>query len=67
MSPVFVLEAPNNRSKFVVAYVFSRAPEGEISYDDVRDGIRNMLSEQLAEQRYIQQLRRSSYVEVREL
>jgi len=67
VSPVFALEAPNNRSKFVVAYVFSRAPEGEISYDDVRDGIRNMLSKQLAEQRYIQQLRRSSYVEVREL
>jgi peptidyl-prolyl cis-trans isomerase SurA len=67
VAPVFALEAPNNRSKFVVAYVFSRAPEGEISYDDVRDGIRNMLSKQLAEERYIQQLRRSAHVEVREL
>jgi peptidyl-prolyl cis-trans isomerase SurA len=67
VAPVFVLEAPNNRSKYVVAYVLAKSPEGEISYDDVRDGIRTMLSAQLAEERYVQQLRRSAYVEVREL
>ncbi len=65
--PVFMLEAPNNRSKFVVAYVINVSPEGEISYDDVRDGIRNMLSVQLAEQRYVEQLRRSAHIEVRPL
>jgi peptidyl-prolyl cis-trans isomerase SurA len=67
VAPVFVLDAPNNRSKYVVAYVLGKSPEGEVSYADVRDGIRNMLSAQLAEERYIQQLRRSAYVEVREL
>lgn len=67
VAPVFVLEAPNNRSKYVVAYVTGKSPEGEISYDDVRDGIRNMLGAQLAEERYIEQLRRSTYVEVRAL
>ncbi|MEZ4411385.1 MAG: peptidylprolyl isomerase [Gemmatimonadales bacterium] len=67
VAPVFVLEAPNNRSKYVVAYVIGRSAEGDVSYADVRDGIRNMLSAQLAEQKYIQQLRRSAYVEVREL
>jgi len=64
--PVFVLEAPSNRSKYVVAYVFGRSPEGDMTYEDVRDGIRSRLSRQLAEQRYIQQLRRSSFVEVRD-
>ena len=64
--PVFVLEAPNNRSKYVVAWVFERSPEGEMSYDDVRDGIRARLSRQLAEERYVQQLRRSAHVEVRQ-
>jgi len=67
VAPVFVLEAPNNRSKYVVAYVVGKSPEGDVSYADVRDGIRNMLSAQLAEERYIQQLRRSAYVEVRAL
>lgn len=65
--PVFTLDAPNNRSKFVVAYIVARTAEGEVAYDDVRDGIRNMLGLQLAEQRYVQQLRRSAYVEVRPL
>lgn len=65
VAPVFVLEAPNNRSKYVVAYVAARTVEGEVSYEDVRDQIRAALSKQLAEQRYVQQLRKSAYVEVR--
>lgn len=66
VAPVFVLEAPNNRSKFVVAYVTDVTPEGEVLYADVRDGIRNMLSKQLAEQRYVAQLRKSAHVEIRD-
>ena len=64
--PVFALEAPNNRSKFVVVYVTARVAEGEMAYEDVREAIRNLLSTQLAEARYVQQLRRSAHVEVRE-
>jgi len=67
VAPVFVLDAPNNRSKFVVAYVSARASEGEVTYEDVRDEIRTLLSTQLAEARYVQQLRKTNYVEVREL
>ena len=37
MTPVFVLEAPNNRSKYAVAYVTERTVEGDVAYDDVRD------------------------------
>jgi len=66
VAPVFVLEAPNNRSKYVVALIIGRSPEGEMTYEDVRDGIRSRLSRQLAEQRYIAQLRSSAHVEVRD-
>ncbi|HEX5005243.1 MAG TPA: peptidylprolyl isomerase [Gemmatimonadales bacterium] len=66
VAPIFTLDAPNNRSKFVVAYVLATTAEGEVSYDDVRDAIRNALSKQLAEQRYVEQLRKSAYVEIRE-
>ena len=37
-----------------------------LDYEDVREAIRNLLSTQLAEARYVQQLRRSAHVEVRE-
>ncbi len=66
VSAVFVLQGPNNRSKYVVAYVTGRTPEGDVQYDDVRAQIRTLLARQLAEQRYVDQLRRSSHVEVRE-
>jgi len=66
VAPVFVLQASNNHSKYVVAYVLAKSGEGEMSYADVREAIRNILSTQLAEERYVQQLRRSANVEVRE-
>jgi peptidyl-prolyl cis-trans isomerase SurA len=65
VTPVFVLEAANNRSKYAVAYVTARSVEGEVAYDDVRAQIRVMLGKQLAEQRYVQQLRKTANVEVR--
>jgi len=67
VTSVFVLDAPNNRSKYAVAYVTGRSPEGIVSFEDVREMIRNLLTKQLGEERYIQQLRQSAYVEVRPL
>lgn len=67
VTPVFVLEAPNNRSKYAVAYVTARTAEGMVSFEDVREQIRNLLTAQLGEQRYEQQLRAKSYVELRPL
>ncbi len=67
VTPVFVLDAPNNRSKYAVAYVTGRSAEGIVSFEDVREMIRNLLTKQLAEERYVQQLRQSSYVDVRGL
>jgi parvulin-like peptidyl-prolyl isomerase len=66
VAPVFLLPGPNNRGKYVVAYVTAKTVEGEMAYADVRDAIRNLLSTQLAEERYVQQLRKSAHVEVRQ-
>jgi peptidyl-prolyl cis-trans isomerase SurA len=63
--PVFTVPSSGGREQFVVLQVTDRRPQGEISYDDVRDRIRDQLGQQLAIRRYIDQLRRSTYVDIR--
>lgn len=63
--PVFTMEGAGGREQFVVLQVTDRRPEGEIKYDDVRDRIREQLGQQLAIRRYIDRLRRATYVEIR--
>jgi hypothetical protein len=67
VSPVFVLQGGEGRSKFVVAWVTAKSAEGEVSYEDAHEMIRNLLSRRLSERRYVQQLREAAYVETREL
>jgi peptidyl-prolyl cis-trans isomerase SurA len=62
--PVFTMSA-SGRQQFVVLQVTDRRPEGEIKYQDVRDRIRDQLGEQLAIRRYLDHLRKSTYVEIR--
>jgi hypothetical protein len=45
--------------------ITERRGDGEITYQDVRDRVRQILSEDLAMQKYLAQLRRATYVEVR--
>ncbi|MGH7628266.1 MAG: peptidylprolyl isomerase [Gemmatimonadales bacterium] len=63
--PPFALEGSNGRTRYAVVTVTSRRPEGEVRYEDVRDKIRSQLGEQLAIRRYLDRLRKSSYVEIR--
>jgi peptidyl-prolyl cis-trans isomerase SurA len=63
--PVFTMSGSGGRDQFVVLQVSDRRPEGEIRYEDVRDRIRQQLGEQLAIRRYLDGLRRSTYVEIR--
>jgi hypothetical protein len=63
--PVFTMPGSGSRNQFVVLQVTDRRPEGEIKYEDVRDRIRQQLGEQLAIRRYLDGLRRSTYVEIR--
>jgi peptidyl-prolyl cis-trans isomerase SurA len=62
--PVFTLPA-NGREQFVVLQVTGRRPEGDIKYEDVRDRIREQLGQQLAIRRYLDRLRKATYVEIR--
>ena len=62
--PVFTMPG-SGRDQFVVLQVTDRRPEGEIKYEDVRDRIREQQGQQLAIRRYLDRLRRSTYVEIR--
>ena len=65
VAPVFELPGAGTRSQFVVLQVIGRRPPGDIRYEDVRDRIREQLGQQLAIRRYIDRLRRATYVDIR--
>jgi peptidyl-prolyl cis-trans isomerase SurA len=67
LSPVFRMEAPVDplRSKFAVLLVTTRLPAGEVRYEDAKEQIRQILTERLTQQRYIERLRRATLVDVR--
>jgi peptidyl-prolyl cis-trans isomerase SurA len=62
--PVFTLPA-GGREQFVVLQVTGRRPEGDVKFEDVRDRIREQLGQQLAIRRYLDRLRKATYVEIR--
>ena len=62
--PVFTLPA-SGRDQNVVLQVTGRRPEGDVKYEDVRDRIREQLGQQLAIRRYLDRLRKATYVEIR--
>ncbi|MEO8089282.1 MAG: peptidylprolyl isomerase [Gemmatimonadales bacterium] len=62
--PVFTLPA-SGREQFVVLQVTGRRPEGDVKFEDVRDRIRDQLGQQLAIRRYLDRLRKATYVEIR--
>ncbi len=63
--PVFKVPGAGTRDQFVVLQVTGRRPPGDIRYEDVRDRIRDQLGQQLAIRRYIDELRRTTYVDIR--
>jgi peptidyl-prolyl cis-trans isomerase SurA len=65
VAPVFELPGAGTRVQFVVVQVTGRRPPGDIRFEDVRDRIRDQLGQQLAIQRYIDRLRRATYVDIR--
>jgi peptidyl-prolyl cis-trans isomerase SurA len=67
LSPVFRMEAPVDplRSKFAVLLITARVPAGEVRYEDVKEQIRQGLTERLTQQRYIDKLRKASLVDIR--
>ena len=63
--PLFTVKGAGERDQFVVLQVTGRRSQGEIRYEDVKDRIRQQLGQELAIRRYIDQLRKSTYVEMR--
>ena len=63
--PVFTLPGANGRDQFVVLQVTARRPAGDIRYEDVKDRIRSQLGQELAIRRYLDRLRKGTYVDVR--
>ena len=64
VAPVVQLPGNGAREQFVVLQVTGRRPPGDIRYDDVRDRIREQLGQQLAIRRYLDRLRKSTYVDM---
>src|SRR2546423_11146820 len=65
LKPVFAMGAGTARPRFVVFELVRRLPEGELSFDEVKDRIRDGLAQQLAVKHYLDLLRRITYVDVR--
>ncbi|HLG04999.1 MAG TPA: peptidylprolyl isomerase, partial [Gemmatimonadales bacterium] len=67
VSPVFPLQeaADPARSKFAVLVVTERIPAGDVRYEDVKERIRQGLSGQLTNERYLSRLRQATLVEIR--
>jgi len=63
--PVFTLPGAGGRDQFIVLQVTARRPEGDIRYEDVKDRIRQQLGQELAIRRYLDRLRKGTYVEIR--
>lgn len=63
----FALDGPGGRRKFAVVLVTEKRAEGEIRFEDVKDRVRGALAEQLATRKYLQRLRSSTYVDVRDI
>lgn len=53
------------RRKYVVLQIVNRRVEGTIKYEDVKDQIRKKLSDDLGVRRYLDHLRRATYVDIR--
>lgn len=69
LAPVFRLEVPDAplRAKWAVVRVDTRTAAGQLSFEAIKPRIRDRLGKQLGENAYIRELRRKTYVDVREL
>ncbi|PYP51743.1 MAG: hypothetical protein DMD45_07210 [Gemmatimonadetes bacterium] len=65
LKPVFEMGAGTARPRFVIFELVRRLPEGDLSFDEVKDRIRDGLAQQLAVKHYLDLLRRTTYVDVR--
>jgi peptidyl-prolyl cis-trans isomerase SurA len=65
IGPFAIRKEMGLRRKWVVLELTGRRSEGAIRYEDVKEQIRKKLSDDLAVRRYLDRLRRATYVDVR--
>ncbi|MGH7700008.1 MAG: peptidylprolyl isomerase, partial [Gemmatimonadales bacterium] len=65
LRPVFAVGEDTERPRFVILELLERKPEGEPDFEDMKPRIRERLSQDLALQHYLDQLRRQTFVDVR--
>jgi peptidyl-prolyl cis-trans isomerase SurA len=65
VGPFVIRKEMGLRRKWVVLQLKSRRSEGAIRYEDVKEQIRKKLSDDLAVRRYLDRLRKATYVDVR--
>jgi peptidyl-prolyl cis-trans isomerase SurA len=58
-------EVTGARPQFAIVQLTNRATEGDLTFDDVKDQIRQKLSQDLAVQRFVDQLRGKTYIDIR--
>jgi peptidyl-prolyl cis-trans isomerase SurA len=61
----FDLTGPDGRVKFAILKIIRRRPAGDIQFEDVKDQLRSSLADNLGTERYLDQLRRSTYLDIR--
>lgn len=61
----FELPGPDGRVKFDLLHITGRRPAGPITFDDVQAQLRSKVADNLATERYLDHLRRSTYVDIR--
>ena len=59
------LEIGENRAKFAIIVFGQLRPEGDVTFEDVRDQLEPRLAEENAIGRLVQRLRRSAYIDIR--
>ncbi|MEE8250156.1 MAG: peptidylprolyl isomerase [Gemmatimonadales bacterium] len=59
------LEIGENRAKFAIIVFGRLRPEGDVTFEDVRDQLEPRLAEENAIGRLVQRLRRSAYIDIR--
>ena len=62
--PPFEIDAATARPKFAIVDIAKWDPEGELTFEDVKDKVRVQLGQQLALKNYISTLRRTTYVAI---
>ena len=61
----FPLPGPGGRVKFAILKVTERRAAGTASFADVQEQLRTHLAESMAMERYVDRLRASTYVDIR--